>query len=487
MVLMTPEILERKRPGRGSEGHLRKLYGSTLSDELARRGFEAKPGEGLCLDTLGDGQWKGVLFLGMPSRNEREPRRGIMFQEMGRKIFSASKEHSYSSVLLDSDLIENSADLEAVVEGVDLASYQFDRYRTKAQERPVRGLDILSITGSVRLREKTLQRLLAMNEGVRLARDLCNTPASDCTPSILISAAENVAKAGGLRIKVFKETDLRKMGAGGLLSVSRGSAEGAALVRLTWTPGGRATRRRIALIGKGVTFDSGGISIKPSAGLDEMKLDMAGAAAVLGAMQALAALKPSVEVRAYLPLTENMVDGMSTKPGDVITTMSGRTVEVVNTDAEGRLILADAICMAEKDGCDEVIDVATLTGAAVVALGVDCAALFSPDDRIAALLLEASSASREYLWRMPLIQEYREQLKSRVADLKNIGDRSLGGGSITGALFLGEFVEKASWAHLDIAGPALRTSVGKEGAPGASGYGVRTLVRYVQQRARGSA
>lgn len=304
-------------------------------------------------------------------------------------------------------------------------------------------------------------------------------PASDCTPSHFLECARSIAKSEGIQLKVLEEKELQKMGAHGILSVSNGSAEKPLLITLRYSPKKAKNNKIIGLVGKGVTFDTGGICLKPSSGLEEMKHDMAGAASVLAAIKTISALKPNLEVRAYIPVTENVIDGRSTKPGDIIKTLNGKTVEIINTDAEGRLILADALTVAEREGCDEIIDLATLTGAAVVALGTDCAALYSSDSNLAQNLLKSASASREYLWELPLIEEYKDQLKSKIADLKNIGDKSRGAGSISGALFLQEFISKARWAHIDIAGPALRTAIGDEGEPGASGYGVRTLVNYV--------
>ena len=458
-------------------------YGESLKEQFRRRKFSAKPGESIYIDTLDRTQCLGILFLGLPCPSGTGSD-GMKFQQMGRRIFAAAGDRRFSSALIDTSALGGNADcaLAAMIEGIYLASYDFDRYKSRTEDsEPLSGLKEVVLLGSNQPPRSLLDRLGAVHEGVRLARDLCNMPACDCTPSFFIKTAEKIARSSGLGIKVFGEKELRQMKAGGLLSVARGSGEPPALLRLHYKPKKRA-KTVLGLVGKGVTFDSGGISIKPSAGMEDMKLDMAGAAAVLGAMKSIAALKPSVEIRAYMPLTENMVDGRSTKPGDIIVAMNGKSIEVVNTDAEGRLILADALCLAEKEGCDEIVDLATLTGAAVMALGVDCAALFTPHDDLAGDILQSAEKAREYLWRMPLIPEYREQMRGKSADLRNIGDKALGGGSITGALFLQEFIDKARWAHLDIAGPALRTSIGKDGGPGASGYGVRTILEFVNTR-----
>ena len=269
------------------------------------------------------------------------------------------------------------------------------------------------------------------------------------------------------------------MGANSLLAVSYGSDQPPYLIRMTLKPKKKSSKV-IALVGKGITFDSGGLSIKPASGMEDMKIDMAGAAAVLGAMQALSELNPKVEVRAYIPTTENMTGGSATRPGEVAKAMSGKTIEILNTDAEGRLILADALCLAEKDGCDVIVDLATLTGACMVALGNDYAGLFSDDDKLVAALEVAATEAGERLWRLPLAKEYKKLIESSVADIKNTGGRY--GGAITAALFLQEFItnKKTRWAHLDIAGPAATESEQGYIKRGGVGFGVRTLVNLVR-------
>jgi leucyl aminopeptidase len=281
-----------------------------------------------------------------------------------------------------------------------------------------------------------------------------------------------------MQVQVFDKARLAKMKAGALLSVAQGSQTPPYLIKMTYKPTGRTKRKVISLVGKGVTFDSGGLSIKSGAGMMDMKCDMSGAATVIAAMQAIAAVKPSCEVRAYIPATENMINGRATRPGDVVKASNGKSIEILNTDAEGRLILADALCLAEKDGCDQIIDLATLTGACLVALGKDYAGLYSTSEKMVKGLSEAAAHAGERVWHMPLADEYRSLIKSSVADIKNIGGPH--GGSITAALFLQEFVENTDWAHLDIAGPAFTASASDYISKGGVGFGVGTLVRYVQ-------
>jgi leucyl aminopeptidase len=265
-----------------------------------------------------------------------------------------------------------------------------------------------------------------------------------------------------------------------MMSVFRGSNETPYLLTLTYKP--KRAKKVVALVGKGVTFDSGGLSIKSGSGMIDMKMDMAGAAAVLATMQAISKILPDVEVHAYVPATENMINQSATRPGDVVRSLNGKTIEILNTDAEGRLILGDTLVLAERRNPDVIIDLATLTGAVISAIGSDYAGLFSTSDSVASGLSEAAALGGERVWRLPLAPEYRERIKSSIADLKNIGGSEAG--SITAALFLREFVEQTAWAHLDIAGTAFTTSDKLATPKGGTGFGVRTLVRYIQGLAK---
>jgi leucyl aminopeptidase len=283
-------------------------------------------------------------------------------------------------------------------------------------------------------------------------------------------------------VKVFERADCSKMGMGAFLGVAAGSVQPPKFIHLTYTPKARS-RRRVAVIGKGITFDSGGLDLKTAEGMLRMKDDMSGAAAVLGIMQALPALKVPVEVHGLIAATENMPSGAAIRPGDILTAMNGTTIEVGNTDAEGRLTLADAICYAsEKIGADEIVDMATLTGACVVALGPLCSGLFSNHQPLANRLLAAAATAGERVWQLPLIDEYRENLKSDVADLNNVGPR--GGGAITAGLFLKEFAGDKAWAHLDIAGPAFIEKDTPLAPKGATGYAVRMMLTYLSDGGR---
>jgi leucyl aminopeptidase len=316
----------------------------------------------------------------------------------------------------------------------------------------------------------------AMGEGVSLARECGNRPANHCTPTFLAEEARRVGKAGGIKVEVLEREDAAKLGMGAFLAVAQGSAQPPKFIVMRWQGAGRKVPP-VVLVGKGVTFDTGGISLKPAAEMDEMKFDMGGAASVLGTMHALARLKAKVNAVGLIVATENMPGGRAVKPGDVVTTMSGQTVEILNTDAEGRLILCDALTYAQRLKPAAVVDIATLTGACVIALGHHRSGLFSADDALAAALLKAGEDALDPCWRMPLDEEYDEALKSHFADMANVGPRA--GGAITAAMFLKRFSADLRWAHLDIAGTAWKSG----GAKGATGRPVALLTRFVLEQA----
>jgi leucyl aminopeptidase len=321
-----------------------------------------------------------------------------------------------------------------------------------------------------------LARGAAIGEGTTLARELANRPGNHCTPSMLAEEARRLGKDWGLKVEVLDRKDAEKLGMGAFLAVAQGSHQPPKFIVMRWHGAGKADAP-VVLVGKGITFDTGGISIKPAAEMDEMKFDMGGAASVLGTLRALAQLKAKVNVVGLVAATENMPGGAAVKPGDVVRSLSGQTIEILNTDAEGRLILCDALTYAERFEPAAVVDVATLTGACVIALGHHRSGLFSADDALAAELAAAGDAALDPCWRMPVDEEYDEALKSNFADMANIGPRA--GGSITAAMFLKRFTAKLRWAHLDIAGTAWRSGAAK----GATGRPVGLLTHFVLGRA----
>lgn len=371
---------------------------------------------------------------------------------------------------------------QAVSEGTALACYRFDDYKSSDSKRPQ--LHTLTVV------EHDSRRLPAARRGVRagtkiadavcLARDLGNHPGNTATPTYLASKARSFARRLGLRCRVLDEAAMRKLGMGALLGVSAGSAEPARFIILEHGKvSGKGRRKKpLVFVGKGVTFDSGGISIKPAAGMGEMKMDMSGAGAVLGAMQGIADLGLSQPVVGIVPATENLLDGKSVKPGDVLRTMLGKTIEIDNTDAEGRLILADALTYAQRYEPAAIVDLATLTGACHVALGDHASGLMTNNDDLAQRVQAAGEETFERVWRLPLWPEYREQIASSVADMKNTGGRY--GGAITAAALLQEFVGDAPWVHLDIAGTATALKTRHYINAGSVGVGVRLLIQLAR-------
>ena len=359
------------------------------------------------------------------------------------------------------------------------AAYRFDEGKTKKHEPPVPRLARVALhaAGDRAVAHRAAAEAAAINAGKNLARDLGNRPGNVCTPSHLAECAAALAEEyDAVSTQVLEEAEMRTLGMGALLAVARGSRQPPKLIVVRYA-GAEPDETPIVLVGKGVTFDSGGVSIKPAAAMDEMKFDMCGAASVLGAIRAAAELRLPLNVTALAPAVENLPDGNACKPGDVVATLSGQTVEILNTDAEGRLILCDALSYAERYDPDTIIDVATLTGACVIALGHVASGLFSNRRELAAELLAASARSGDHCWELPVWPEYDESLKSNFADVANVGGRPAG--SITAAAFLARFVRERRWAHLDIAGTAWEGGKSK----GATGRPVPLLVQYLLDRA----
>ncbi|MEU8800178.1 leucyl aminopeptidase [Spirillospora sp. NPDC048819] len=368
-------------------------------------------------------------------------------------------------------------DLAAFAEGALLASYQF-KIGASPAKKALGTLAVLTEAGP-EADAPAIELGTARARATALARDLANTPASEKDPSWLAAQAGQVAADAGLTVRVRGEKELVDEGFGGLLAVGGGSSRPPRLIELEYLPEG-TPERHVVLVGKGITFDSGGLSLKPNEGMKTMKTDMAGGATVIAVMSALRGLGVRARVTGLVAAAENMPSGSSMRPGDVIAHYGGKTSEVLNTDAEGRLVLADALAYADAElDPDAVVDVATLTGAAKVALGLRYGALFSNDDDLAAALTSAGTAAGDPVWRLPLVDEYRAAIDSDVADINNIGRGGYGGGSITAALFLREFAGDRTWAHLDIAGPGRATSDDAEITRGATGFGTRLLLGWL--------
>ena len=371
----------------------------------------------------------------------------------------------------------------AVVDGVLVADYDADRYRTERNGE--KGIDILWLaTGGAALpaeAEGALNRGRIVGEAQNFTRELVNEPSNRMTPTNLAERASEMCARFGLKCEVLGPQEIQDLKMGAFWAVAQGSKEPARLIVIRYAPEDAPDQPHIGLIGKGITFDSGGISIKPSENMHEMKTDMAGGATMLGVMQALAQLKPRVRVTALIPATENMPSGTAYKPGDVITSMSGKTVEILNTDAEGRLVLADGLTYAKRLGCTVLIDAATLTGAVMVALGNFTTGVFGSDRDWVNRVLAAANVAGEKMWQLPVDDDYRELYKSAIADLANTGGRY--GGAITGAMFIGEFAGDTPWVHLDIAGTRWANDEKPYRAKGPTGHGVGTLVELLMHYA----
>jgi leucyl aminopeptidase len=399
------------------------------------------------------------------------------FRRIGAAVAKASRRSSSVSVDLLGGLQgrDRTEGASALAQGLVLGAYRFDRYH---DADPADRLAEAVVTGAGAKRvADAVGRGVRIADAIVLVRDLVNTPGGDLTPSAFAEQARTVGEAAGLEVEILDRPAIVEARLGGLLGVSRGSAQEPRYLRITYRPAGRP-KGRIALVGKGVTFDAGGLSIKSSAGMEAMKGDMAGAATVLAALSLVPIMAPRLEVTAHLPLTDNMLGPDATRVGDVLRMRNGTTVEVLNTDAEGRLILADALAWAAEDEPDAIIDLATLTGACMVALGDRTAGVFGDHQGLRDRVLDAGAAEGEAFWALPMPAHLRSGLDSEMADLRNIGQGPYGGAS-TAAIFLREFVGQVPWVHIDLAGPSATKAAWDEQAKGGTGFGVRTLVHLL--------
>jgi leucyl aminopeptidase len=465
---------------------LRRLdrdVGGQMSEVFEAERFEGKPGQLTHFYTAGRLPAKRIMVVGLGPRP-------VLTAESVRRAAAAAlrraRDLGARVVAIDvlGDRLPARQRAHAVVEGAVLGTYTFDRYKKEKTEKFVEELRIVEPDGA---------RAAEVREGIRvgelfaqatwLARDLINAPANDVHPTYLADVAQDIARQAKLKLRVYDRAECEQMGMGAFLGVAAGSQQPPRFIHLTYAPRERP-QKRVAVIGKGITFDSGGLDLKPADGMLRMKNDMSGAAAVLGIMRVLPALRPPLEVHGLIAATENMPSGSATRPGDILRAMNGTTIEIGNTDAEGRLTLADALSYAvQRIKPDEMIDMATLTGACVIALGPLCSGLMTNDQRLADRLIAAAEVAGERMWQLPLIDEYKDGFKSEVADLNNVGPR--GGGAITAGLFIKEFAGDVPWAHVDIAGPAFTEKDLPLAPKGGTGVAVRTLLTYLTQPHRG--
>ncbi|HEX6423505.1 MAG TPA: leucyl aminopeptidase [Acidimicrobiales bacterium] len=444
-------------------------------DFLDAQGFKAKPGQS-CVVPAGDGRLLVALGLGHAADATT-----ATYRRAAAALARAASRRAHLAVdVLDTapDGLDRPAAAQALVEGVLLGAYRYTALKSDPEPHHIESLAVVSDGGGDDGVQAALERGRAVGEAVRVARDLVNQPGGALTPTAFADRATELAGLKGFEAEVLDRAAIQEQALGGLLGVNRGSTEEPRFVKLAWQPPGPA-RATVALVGKGITFDSGGLSLKPSDSMIGMKGDMAGAAAVLAAFSALGAVQPPVRVLGYLPLTDNMPGGDATRVGDVLRIRNGTTVEVLNTDAEGRLVLADALALASEDEPDAIVDLATLTGACMVALGQKIAGLMGSDDGLVDRVRRAADVAGEPVWPLPLPDEMRSSLDSEVADLKNISGNRWGGASVAG-VFLRQFVgDGIPWAHLDIAGPADAAEDDVETRKGGTGFGVRTLLHLL--------
>ena len=458
---------------RASRGHLSAI--------LARGDMEGKLGSTLLLHNVPNVACERVLLVGLGRDGEF---RDKQYREaVAAAIRTLNATGTAEAALHLTEIGDVKRDITwRIAQAVTVAreaGYRFDRMKSRREEKEsaLRKLALgIGDKAARRRAEAGLEQGLAIAHGMLLAKDLGNLPANVCTPSYLAEQARELAKRYRMKVQVLERDDMEKLGMGALVSVARGSTQPPKLITLEYR-GGAKHGKPVALIGKGVTFDTGGISLKPGAEMDEMKFDMCGAASVLGTLKAAAEMRLPIDVIGIIPATENMPSGGATKPGDIVTSLSGQTVEILNTDAEGRLILCDALTYAERFEPQAVVDIATLTGACVIALGHVVSGLFANDEALAKELLLAGETAYDRAWHMPLYDDYQEQLKSNFADFANIGGRPAG--AVTAACFLARFTKKLKWAHLDIAGTAWKS--GKE--KGSTGRPVPLLTQFLINRA----
>ena len=475
---------------KADEGLLKELdeaTGGVIRSVIESEELKGKEGDTVYIHLTGGNTLKArrLLLIGVGEQAEYQTALVSQFAGTAVRYLRCKNIKSVGLIPRAEGDVEKTA--RAAAEGAIMGLFEPDKYRTMdKEERTIDNLVLIADGADEGALQRGAERGRVIGECVNFTRTLSNEPGAYLTPSDMAERAREIANEFDLSIDVLDEARMEQEGMGALLSVSRGSEEPAKLIVLKYTPrdaaaatGAREDGGLLAFIGKGITFDSGGISLKPGENMELMKYDMTGGATVLGAMRAIAQLKPSIPVLGVVPSSENLPSGKATKPGDVVTAMSGKTIEIINTDAEGRLILSDAICYAKKLGATRIIDMATLTGAVSIALGDVNTAILGTDQELINEVIEAGREIGEKFWQLPLDKEYTRQIKSDIADIKNVGGRKAG--TITAAAFLKEFADGTPWAHLDIAGTAWGDEAKPYRAKGPTGVAVRTLINFVER------
>ena len=472
-------------PG-GATGAVDRALGGAISRLIEQGEIKGKRGENTVIHTLGRLPAERVVVAGLGKQADFD-------LDTVRAVSGGTSRHlrgigvkSASTIVHGAGIggLEPGASASAVAEGAVLGLYRFDRHKSgDGDGSELEELAIVAIDGSRAARlKKGVEEGVVLAEAASLCRDMVNEPPNFMTPTRMAEAALEVADAAGLEMEVLERGRMEDLGMGALLGVAQGSSEPPKLIVLNYDGNPDDPSDRLGLLGKGITFDSGGLDLKSAAGMRTMKSDMAGGAAVISAMKAIAALEVGVNVTAIVAATENMPGGRAQRPGDVVKTMSGKTIEIDNTDAEGRLVLADAVTYARSLGIERIVDAATLTGAMIMALGKQYTGVFGNDQALVDNVIAAGAAVGERMWQMPMPDDYRRSYRSDVADIKNTGGRPAG--SITGAQIIGEFADGAAWVHLDIAGTATAISASGYSPKGATGVPVRTLVELARRLSR---
>jgi leucyl aminopeptidase len=456
------------------------LCGGNISAALQSEEFKGKEGETLYLPLTNQNiTAKRVLLIGAGEQADHKAPGTAVLAGAAARFLRGKNIKSFVLLTRSADgAIDTAA---AAAQGVITGLFELDKYRTSDKEE--RTIDEVIVAGDNQGDlEKGLERGRVIGDSMNFTRDLANEPANILTPTEMADRAKAMAAEAGLSCNILDEAQMESLGMGSLLSVSKGSVQPAKMIVLKYEPAASTAKDNslLALVGKGITFDTGGISLKPAEGMDAMKYDMSGGATVIGAMRAIGLLKPSIPVLGVVAAVENMPDGNATRPGDVVTAMNGKTVEILNTDAEGRLILADAVAYAETQGATRIVDMATLTGAVVIALGDINTGILGTGQELIDEIIACSKEVGEKFWQLPVGKEYSAQIKSDIADVKNIG-KGRKAGTIAGAVFIQEFIKDAQWAHLDIAGTAWNDEPKPHHSKGPSGVAIRTLLRLVER------
>jgi leucyl aminopeptidase len=463
---------------------LNAAIGGSIAEAINSEEFVGKENETAYFHVNGGKvKFKRLLLVGCGERDSYKPAQVTQMAGSATRFLRAKSVQGIAIAPRSEDDAERVA--QTVVVGAVMGLFEPDKYRTKDKEkREIKSITVVIEDADKKAVQRGADRGLIIGESINFTRDMANEPGAYMTPTIMADRAKKVAKEFGLSINVIDQKQMEKLGMGSLLGVARGSDEPPKLIIMKYQPSRFRGKKDglLALVGKGVTFDSGGISLKPGENMELMKYDMTGAATVIGTMRAIAQLKPSIPVLGVAPCTENLPSGKATKPGDVLRAMTGKTIEVINTDAEGRLILADAIAYAKKLGATRIIDMATLTGAVSIALGDVNTAILGTDQELIDEVIASGVEVGEKFWQLPLDKEYTNQIKSDIADIKNVGGKKAG--TITAAAFLKEFSEETPWAHLDIAGTAWGDPATPFRSKGPTGVAVRTLIEFIERSAR---